>query len=205
MRERKKAQTRDALIAAGIQLFADRGFATVTVADIAAAVDVSPRTFHRYFPDKVELLFAHDDALAEIIREALRQQPDGAEPIAMVRAVLATITERLAHNHAELAIREQLVNQATVLRDRNLAKRAATEQLVAEHLATRLGVAVDEDVRPRWWAGVALATFTAGYQTWLAQGGELSAHLASAIRLLEPVPITPAPATGDERTPPGRR
>ncbi|WP_375480477.1 TetR family transcriptional regulator [uncultured Jatrophihabitans sp.] len=188
MRERKKAQTRDALIAAGIQLFAEHGFAAVTVADIAAAVDVSPRTFHRYFPDKVELLFAHDDEVLEIVRDALRQEPDGADPITVVRSVLAAITERLAGSHAELAIREQLLNQAAVLRDRNLAKRAAVEQLLAEHLAIRLRVAVDEDVRPRWWAGVAFATFTAGYQTWLAQGGELSAHLASAIRLLEPNP-----------------
>ena len=105
MRDREKAQTRDALIDAGIQLFAEHGFAAVTVADIAAAVDVSPRTFHRYFPDKVELLFAHDDELLEIVRNALHEQPDGADPITAVQAVLAAITERLAGHHGELAIR----------------------------------------------------------------------------------------------------
>ena len=201
MRDRKKAQTRDALITAGIRLFAEHGFAAVTVADIAAAVDVSPRTFHRYFPDKVELLFAHDDELQVIVRGALAHQPQGAEPIMVVRSVLAAISERLGNTHAELVIRERLLNQASVLRDRNLAKRAATEQLLAGHLADRLGVAVDEDVRPRWWAGVAFATFTAGYQTWLARGGELSVHMASAIRLLEPDPTSRA-VTGDDRTPP---
>lgn len=199
MRERKKAQTRDALIDAGIQLFAEHGFAAVTVADIAAAVDVSPRTFHRYFPDKVELLFAQDDELLDIVGRTLHEQPGGADPITTVRAVLAAITERLAGQHAELVIRERLLNQATVLRDRNLAKRAATEHLMAQHLAASLGVALDEDVRPRWWAGVAFATFTAGYQTWLAQGGELSAHLASAIRLLEPDPHHRATADDRER------
>ncbi len=196
MRDRKKAQTRDALITAGIRLFAERGFAAVTVADIAAAVDVSPRTFHRYFPDKVELLFADDHELQVIVRGALQQQPPGAEPSMVVRSVLAAISERLGNTHAELVIREQLLSRTSVLRDRNLAKRAAIEQLMAEHLATRLGVAVDEDARPRWWAGVTFVTFNAGYQTWLAHGGELSAHLDSAIRLLEPSPTT---TTSDRR------
>lgn len=91
----------------------------------------------------------------------------------VVRSVLTAVGERLGGKHAERVIRHQLLTEVPVLRDRDLAKRAATEELVAEHLAQRLGVDVDHDVRPRWWAGVAFATFAAGYQTWLAQGGSV--------------------------------
>ncbi len=194
LRERKKERTRDALVTAGMQLFAERGFQSVTVADIAARADIAPRTFHRYFPDKVELLFAGDQELRETVRLALQQEPPGVDPVMVVRSVLTAVGERLAGKHAELVIRHQLLTEVPALRDRDLAKRAATEELVAEHLAQRLGVGVDHDVRPRWWAGVAFATFAAGYQTWLAQGGDLSAHLDSAARLLDHDKTGPLPS-----------
>jgi AcrR family transcriptional regulator len=185
LRERKKERTRHTLVAAGMRLFAERGFQSVTVADIAAEADIATRTFHRYFPDKVELLFARDQELRETVRVALEQDPPGADPVVVMRSVLTAIGAHLADHHAELVTRDRLLMGVPVLRNRELAKRAATEQLVAEHLARRLGVVIDQDVRPRWWAGVAFATFTAGYQAWLAQGGELSAHLASAAGLLD--------------------
>lgn len=185
LRQIKKERTREALVTAGLHLFAQRGFDAVTVAEISSQADVAPRTFHRYFPDKVELLFAQDDELLETVRTALESERSGAEPVTIVRSVLAAVGKRLAGNRSELVIRERLLRQTPVLRDRDLAKRAGTEQLVARNMAVRLGVSVDDDVRPRWWAGVAFATFAAGYQAWLVQGGELPEHLAAAMQLLD--------------------
>jgi len=193
LRERKRERTRHTLVAAGMRLFAERGFQSVTVADIAAEADIAPRTFHRYFPDKVELLFAHDQELRETVRVALEQDPPGADPVIVMRSVLTAIGAHLGDRHAELLTRDRLLMEVPVLRNRELAKRAATEHLVAEHLARRLGVVIDQDVRPRWWAGVAFATFTAGYQAWLVQGGELSAHIASAAGLLDQTETSPLP------------
>jgi uncharacterized protein YukE len=101
-----------------------------------------------------------------------------------VLALLDAACQPLAGLHTELVTRERLLEQVPALRARDLTKRFSQEQMVAEHLADQLGVSIDEDVRPRWWAGVAFATFTAGYQTWLTQGGALSAHLQTAARLL---------------------
>lgn len=184
LRERKKTQTRDALVSAGMRLFAARGFAAVTVAEIAAEADVAPRTFHRYFPDKVELLFAGDDDLREAMIAALDQAPADVGPAALIRTVLAAVAARLGDQHRELVIRERLLDETPALRDRDLAKRAGLEELVAERLAVRFGVGPD-DLRARWWAGVAFVTFTAGYRAWLTQGGDLAAHLESAVELLE--------------------
>lgn len=184
LRERKKAQTRDALIAAGMRLFAARGFAAVRVAEIADEADVAPRTFHRYFPDKVELLFAGDDDLREIMITALDETPLDADPVDVIRAGLAAVAERLGNRRPELVIRDQLISETPALRDRDLAKRAGLEALVAERLAVRFGVTAD-DLRAQWWAGVAFATFAAGSHAWLKQGGNLAEHLESALDLLE--------------------
>ena len=64
LRERKKAQTYDAIMGAALDLFERKGYDTTTVEDIADAANVSPRTFFRYFDAKVDVVMhnkEHDD------------------------------------------------------------------------------------------------------------------------------------------------
>src|SRR3954451_17034148 len=77
LRERKKRQTRDAIAAAAITLFRARGFEAVTVAEVAAAADVSEKTVFNYFPTKEDLVFWNsDDKLAERA-DAIRDRVPG--------------------------------------------------------------------------------------------------------------------------------
>lgn len=76
LRERSKARRREAILRAAYELFADRGFEATTIADIAAAAEVSPRTVTLYFPSKLELATSHFDALADRLSPALRERPD---------------------------------------------------------------------------------------------------------------------------------
>lgn len=60
LRERKKQRTRQALIDAAVRLFNERGYDQTTVADIAAAAELSTRTFFLHFPTKEAVVFADD-------------------------------------------------------------------------------------------------------------------------------------------------
>ncbi|MET4923892.1 TetR family transcriptional regulator [Streptomyces sp. PSRA5] len=74
LRERKKRQTYERLSETAIALFLERGFEQVSVAEIAAAADVSKPTLFRYFPAKEDLVlhrFAdHEDEAARVVAAA---------------------------------------------------------------------------------------------------------------------------------------
>jgi AcrR family transcriptional regulator len=84
-RQLKKQRTRDALIRAAMELFAAKGYEQTAVHEITDAVDVSERTFFRYFASKEDLVlsFVRDGAAA--FAEALAGRPADEEPLTAVR------------------------------------------------------------------------------------------------------------------------
>ncbi|OUD01918.1 TetR family transcriptional regulator [Streptomyces swartbergensis] len=155
LRERKKQRTRDALLRAAMELFATRGYEETTVDDIAAAVDVSQRTFFRYFAGKEEAAF-YVPRLAETqVVEAVRARPPGEAPLeALRRAVLEswdTISETIEEIvPVELHMRVYRVIESTpALLAAHLRRAAELEEELARIIAEREGLDVDADPRPR--------------------------------------------------------
>src|SRR5580693_2832809 len=85
-RDRKKHATRQALRKAALELVAERGFAHVTVEDIAQAADVATRTFFNYFPSKESAVIGADPDRAAQMRVNLIARPSDESPIAALRA-----------------------------------------------------------------------------------------------------------------------
>lgn len=155
LRERKKRRTRDALLRAALELFATRGYEETTVDDIAAAVDVSQRTFFRYFAGKEETAF-YVPRLAETqVVEAVRARPPGEAPLeALRRAVLESwdkINETIEEIvPVELHMRVYRVIESTpALLAAHLRRAAELEEELARIIAEREGLDVDADPRPR--------------------------------------------------------
>lgn len=93
LRERKKERTRAALIEAAADLFTRKGYDETTVAEIAAAAEVSTRTFFSYFRTKEEVLFVDNAERLRIAQEAVRQRLPGERPVdVLVRTAQQILT-----------------------------------------------------------------------------------------------------------------
>ena len=96
--ERKRARTRDALVAAARDLFVRLGFEATTIAAIAEAADLGFGTFYRYFPDKEAILGAVIDAaraeIEEVLDPAPREGLAAAEALAGLTADFARMARR---------------------------------------------------------------------------------------------------------------
>jgi AcrR family transcriptional regulator len=85
LRERKKQQTREAIHRAAMRLFSERGFEATTIADIAAAADIAPRTFFSYFASKEEAVFPKFELMFADFDRALRERPPGTTALDALR------------------------------------------------------------------------------------------------------------------------
>jgi AcrR family transcriptional regulator len=76
LRERSKARRRAAIIRAAYELFAERGYDATTVADIAEAAEVAPRTVAMYFPAKQDIALSRfGDGVASLSTSLRDRQP----------------------------------------------------------------------------------------------------------------------------------
>jgi AcrR family transcriptional regulator len=178
LRERKKLATRRVIRRVALELFAERGFSHVTVEDIAAAADVSPRTFFNYFPSKEAVLFGADPGRAEELRARLvHDQPDRSA-LEVLRAVLVDRAGRIAAELAELggdparwAAQMKAPQADPQLRAAQAAHMAWVESSFASALAERLGTDPDLDPYPLLLASAATAVLRATMAFWAGGGG----------------------------------
>ncbi|MBO4255058.1 TetR/AcrR family transcriptional regulator [Streptomyces griseorubiginosus] len=176
LRERKKQRTRDALLRAAVELFTTRGYEGTTVDDIAEAVDVSQRTFFRYFAGKEEAALALQELAVTRFVEAVRERPAGEAPMEALRqSVLegwGTLHEVIeAVVPVELYLRLYRVVESTpVLLAAHLRRNEEIEETLARVLAEREGVDVDTDPRPRLAVAVFGGVMRVTERQWVARG-----------------------------------
>ena len=91
-RQRRAAETRLRLFRCALQLFAERGFPSVTVEEITEAADVGKGTFFNYFESKDHVLGVMAEVQLGKVREALSAAVKGKQTI---HAVLHRLVRRL--------------------------------------------------------------------------------------------------------------
>ncbi len=136
LRERKKAKTRLAISNVATKMFIERGFDDVTVAEVAAAADVSVATIFNYFETKEDLFFDREGEGLEAQRRCILERKAG-ETItsALHRGYLAAIDARVPDLMAHGASFLRTIEESSALRARARLGLGMGEVSLAETIA----------------------------------------------------------------------
>jgi AcrR family transcriptional regulator len=186
LRERKKERTRHELMAVAAQLFNERGFDHVTIEEIAAAAEVSPRTFYRYFPAKEDLVLGNVDESARTLIDALRARPDGEPILDSIRGLVRDLATDFEADIDTQRSRAAVLESTPSLKLRNAERQGILEEALAPVIAERLGSSVATDLKPRLIAACAVAAIRVASATWIAGGahGSLLPIVDEALAML---------------------
>ena len=138
LRESKKLRTRQEIADSAMRLFAQRGFDRVTVAEVAAAADVSEKTVYNYFPTKEDLFFDEVPAREAAIVAAIRNRKEGESVLVALRRLQARECPRLCSpGFANFA---RIIEESTALKAKELEVMSRFVQALTDALVTELGV-----------------------------------------------------------------
>lgn len=151
LRELKKKRTRATIVDVAARLCAQRGYENTTVDQIAAAAEISPRTFSRYFPSKEAVIGALVEDTSEHVAAALARQPrDITEHEALARAHIelfrgAERGEPEAMSFDRMSGFLRILNNSPLLGLASFTFRPdGPARAVGEELARRMQVGVDD-------------------------------------------------------------
>ncbi|HET7356838.1 MAG TPA: TetR family transcriptional regulator [Nocardioidaceae bacterium] len=192
LRERKKLATRRRIKDEALSLALERGLDRLTVEAIAAAADVSPRTFFNYFACKEEALIGDGGETAAAMLETIRARPAHETPLQTLHAAITQSTMlTAAHLDRDRArARQQLVRDNPSLLPRQLAQYATVERTFIEAMAERLGADPDVDLRPALLAAIAVSVIRVATQRWTADGNAPLLDLVDEAFALLPQDLT---------------
>jgi len=185
LRELKKRRTRAAIQEHALRLFEAQGYDATTVEQIAAAAEVSPATFFRYFKTKEDVVI--EDDYDPLLAAALEKAPADLPPLRAIRyALREAFTEITPEEMEQVLSRTKLIMSVPALRARSLENLLATIDAVAPPLAARLG-RPESDRTVRVLVGAAVGAWLTVILEWLASDGatDLPTLMDSALAALD--------------------
>ena len=159
LRARKRQRTREQIVDAAMSLFAERGYHATTIAEIATAADVAPRTFFAYFPSKEAVVFHNVDRDLDGLASALQDRLPGETAFdALRRWIDGKFGEWIA-GEDEALLRKRLCSEDEGLANFQVGVMSRIQELLLEAIADDLGEPQDA-LRPRLVAAAAIAALS---------------------------------------------
>ncbi len=154
LRERKKQQTREKIAQVALRLFAERGYDHTTLAEIAEAADVAPRTIFAYFESKEDILLCGERSFLDDLKRRLDERPAGTTTVDALREFLSQIPRQ----DEEDLLRKKVMSENPELQMKAHAGHTRLEPMLAESIAKDLGAEPD-DLQPMLAAASVTAAF----------------------------------------------
>ena len=173
LRERKKQQTREKIAQVAVRLFAERGYDHTTLAEIAEAADVAPRTIFAYFESKEDILLCGERSFLDDLKRRLDERPAGTTTVDALREFLSTIPPQ----DEDDLLRKKVMSENPDLQMKAHAGHTRLEPMLAESIAKDLGAQPD-DLQPMLAAASVTAAFISVRDRIFAaeEGGEPITH-----------------------------
>ena len=168
LRERKRQQTRERLTRVAMALFLERGFEATTLDDIAAAADISRRSFFHYFASKEDVVFAWQEGSTAALIAAVATRPANESMLTAAENAIAAMARQLEPGEAIAMARLKRENPALQARDQ--VKYEKLERALAEALGKRAGHKT-EKLQARLVAMITIGAMRIGAEFWAADGG----------------------------------
>ncbi|MFD8294965.1 TetR family transcriptional regulator [Streptomyces bauhiniae] len=167
LRLRTRRLVTEALSDTALELFDASGFDQVTVADIARAAGISPRSFFRYFPNKEDVVFGDRVPTAEEVRDELCRHLAGHTPWVALRATFVVAAGQMDADAGRWKRATRVICHTPALRARYLEKHLAWTGVLVPELAARLepGGPVAR-LKAQTMVNTALACFDVALESW---------------------------------------
>ncbi len=169
-RDRKKQQTRTALMDAALRLVAERGLDRVTIEDISDAADVSARTFFNYFASKDEALLGDQFVDNTGVRERFLAMDPQLPVIGALLLAIRPSLDQMQADREKWFLRMRVMSENLSLVASLLARGAKAERDLVTAIAERLGLDPDS-AYPAVTAAATGAAVHSSMARWAACGG----------------------------------
>ncbi len=171
LRERKKERTRVQVIETAIDLFLKNGYEQTTLDEVLGAVEISRRTFFRYFESKEDLLIAWMDQLIEVACEAVRARPPSEPPLVAIRSAIRDTLGWLSEGSLPRFVAvQQLIAKTPAVRARQSERLGHCAEAISAPLAARMNLDPQRDLAPHVLASCAIAIMKCSIEAWIARG-----------------------------------
>jgi len=183
-REKKKAETRQKIIDASLELYFERDPRDVTLEHVAERAGIHVQTLYRHFPNKTSLMTAGDDYWLEKFEAYLEDNKDIGDTFAVWRSWLTFAYTQLLED----ADKFRNLNRRKFQDVQALAALWGTqvryEDLLCEGLAKDFRISAKGMGLPRLVAGMLVAGNAAVMRTFTEEGGDL---LTECIKVIDTV------------------
>ncbi|MGY8682985.1 TetR family transcriptional regulator [Bradyrhizobium sp. UFLA05-153] len=166
LRQRKREATQERLTRAAMALFLQRGFEATTIDDIAAAAEVSRRSFFHYFASKEDVVYAWQEDIAASLTEEVAARPASESMLTAAENAIAAATKRF--DPSEALAMARLKRDNPILQARDHLKYERLERALAQGLARRTN-RKSEKLRARLVAMIATGAMRVGGEVWVTE------------------------------------
>lgn len=178
LRERKRAEAKAKVAAVAIALFAERGFAAVSVDEICAAAEVAPRSFFRYFPTKSDVLLEPTREIAEQLDALLAAVPTDVDDAVALADAIRQLGAYVLEHWERFAQFFAVALETSSLRLSPLGHIAARDKQITARLLARHEAPPAADWRARLLVARSMAAFRIWVEdVWASEVDDPLAHL----------------------------